>query len=98
MDNSVVAFVLFVGLLSALAMVPKFIRWLQGRHSSLNPAQDVRVVSAVAVGAQHKVVVVSLGSGAHETRLVLGVSPQAINCLHTFASPNVTAPGHGGPR
>ena len=84
MDNSSFALVLFLVLLSALALVPKAVRWLQQRQTWSASPQDIRVVSAIAVGTQHKVVLLAVGAGTAQTHLVLGVGPQAIHCLHTL--------------
>lgn len=84
MDKSAYALILFMAFLLMLAMIPKLVRWLQSRHVSPGLTQELRVMSAVAVGPQHKVVVVALGSGQAQTQLVLGVGPQAVHCLHTL--------------
>jgi flagellar protein FliO/FliZ len=65
-------------------MIPKLVRWLQGRNLMPGQAHDVKVVSALSVGPQHRVVVVSLGAAMNHTSLVLGVSPQSITCLHAI--------------
>ena len=87
MDNSSLALVLFLVLLTVLALVPKGVRWLQQRQPWSASPQDIRVVSAIAVGTQHRVVVVALGTSTEQTQLVLGVGPQAIHCLHTLTLP-----------
>lgn len=62
-------------------MVPRLVRWVQSRQAPLAHEHGLRVLSAIAIGPQHKVVVVALGGGR---RLVLGVAPQSVSCLHTL--------------
>lgn len=53
-----------------------------------------RVVAAVAVGPQQRVVTVEVGPANARTQLVLGVSAQQITCLHVLA----LQPGQGAYR
>ena len=79
--------VLFV---AVLAMLPFAIKWIQkratGEAATFNTS---RLVSVLAVGPQQRVVTVEVGPEGARTWLVLGVTGQAITCLHS--SP-VTAP------
>jgi len=79
---TVAAFVLL------LAMVPMGIKWLQARSVVAGPAAGAanRVLSAVAVGPQQRVVTVEVGPPGARVCLVLGVTAQSIACLHTVAS------------
>jgi flagellar protein FliO/FliZ len=92
-DKSAPALLLLLLFLGVLLMIPKMVRWLQGRNLVPGQAHDLKVVSALSVGAQHRVVVVSLGSAMNHTHLVLGVSPQSITCLHA-----IDASGHLHPQ
>lgn len=74
-------------------MIPKLVRWLQGRNLVPGQTHDLKVVSALSVGSQQRVVVISLGSAMNHMNLVLGVSPQSITCLHA-----VVASGHEHPQ
>lgn len=77
---TVVAFVLL------LAMLPMGIKWLQTRSVVHGPAAGGanRVLSAVAVGPQQRVVTVEVGPADARVCLVLGVTAQSVSCLHTM--------------
>lgn len=54
-----------------------------------------RTIASLAIGPQQRIVTVEVGSGEEKRWLVLGVTPQAINALHTLtpaAEPVVAAP------
>lgn len=78
---TVIAFVVL------LACVPALLRWARQRAPALGrlAGPDSRVVSAVAVGPNQRVVTVEVGPQEARTWLVLGVTPQAIACLHVMA-------------
>lgn len=85
--------VLFVVL---LALLPAAVRWLQRRSGLLGlPAMGPasKVISAMAVGPQQRVVTVEVGPDTARVWLVLGVTSQSVTCLHTL--PVETAPGTG---
>lgn len=77
---TVAAFVLL------LAMVPMGIRRLQARASAAGSSMGTgsKVVSAVAVGPQQRVVTVEVGPAHARICLVLGVTAQSVACLHTM--------------
>lgn len=83
MTQTLLLIVLFIG---ALAALPWLIRRLQQRQAGLlsAPGGASRVLSAVAVGPQQKVVTVEVGPAHQRTVLVLGVTAQQINCLHVL--------------
>ncbi|RYF25893.1 MAG: flagellar biosynthesis protein FliO [Comamonadaceae bacterium] len=97
MTQTLLVVVLFV---AAMAGLPWLIRRLQQRRSGpFSAAAGVsKVLSAVAVGPQQRVVTVEVGPEHQRTVLVLGVTAQQINCLHVLtpggamAAPS-TAPG-----
>ena len=74
------------GFVLLLALVPAGIKWVQGR-AGINSAMVVagsKVLSAVAVGPQQRVVTVEVGPNDARICLVLGVTQQSIACLHSF--------------
>jgi flagellar protein FliO/FliZ len=76
-----------LGFLIALACLPFLIKWLRARGPQalrLEGTQS-RVVSAVAVGPNQRVVTVEVGPLNARVWLVLGVSSSGIQCLHTAA-------------
>jgi len=83
MTQTLLVVVLFVG---AMALLPWAVRRLQQRQSSGALAAGVasRVVSAVAVGPQQRVVTVEVGPENARTWLVLGVTAQQVSCLHVL--------------
>ena len=89
MTQTLVVVVLFVG---AIAMLPWLIKRLQQRHAKGGAAPGVhaRVLSAVSVGPQQRVVTVEVGPEHARTCLVLGVTAQQVTCLHVLG-PNASA-------
>lgn len=84
MTQSLVTVALFIALMLAL---PFLLRRLQERRRALNafaPGAASKLVSAVAVGPQQRVVTVEVGPEHARTWLVLGVSGQSITCLHAL--------------
>jgi len=84
MTQTLLLVVLFI---AALAALPWAIRWLQRRQQALGGATagaGARVLSAVAVGPQQRVVTVEVGPAQQRTVLVLGVTAQHISCLHVL--------------
>lgn len=87
MTQTLVVVVLFVG---AMACLPWLIKRLQQRHAAggLPAGAASRVLSAVAVGPQQRVVTVEVGPEGARTWLVLGVTAQQVSCLHVLAAPS----------
>lgn len=83
MTQTLVVVVMFVG---AMAMLPWVVRRLQQRRTGVGAGAHsaARVLSAVAVGPQQRVVTVEVGPEHARTYLVLGVTAQQINCLHVL--------------
>lgn len=83
MTQTLVVVVLFVG---AMAMLPWLVRRVQQRRAEAGaaPGGTARVLSAVAVGPQQRVVTVEVGPDHARTCLVLGVTAQHISCLHVL--------------
>ncbi|MBC7683474.1 MAG: flagellar biosynthetic protein FliO [Ferruginibacter sp.] len=94
MGQTLMVVVLFV---AVIAMLPLAIKWIQRRAQVGGAAAsgNARVVSAVGVGPQQRVVTVEVGPEGARTWLVLGVTAQSITCLHTVpmgSSPTPSTP------
>lgn len=100
MTQTLLVVVLFVG---AMAALPWLVRRLQQRNAggSASVGAASRVLSAVAVGPQQRVVTVEVGPEHARTWLVLGVTAQQVSCLHVLPvgasgalapAPNTIAP------
>lgn len=74
-----------------IALVPFGLKWVQQRvaagASGVTAAS--RIISAIAVGPHQRVVTVEVGPEGHRTWLTLGVTAQAITCLHIAAVESV---------
>lgn len=77
-----------VGLLvGGIACLPALVRWLQAqRNSNQSPVAQGKVISALAVGPQQRVVTVRVGAAESEVTMILGVTPGSIQCLHKWES------------
>ena len=82
MTQTLLLVILFVG---GIASLPWLVRRVQQRQKHFAGAAGAapRVLSAIAVGPQQRVVTVEMGGDGERTTLVLGVTPQSIRCLHT---------------
>lgn len=91
MTQTLVVVVLFVG---AMAVLPWLVRRLQQRHATagLGAGAASRVLSAVAVGPQQRVVTVEVGPEHARTWLVLGVTAQQVSCLHVLPAVAASTP------
>lgn len=91
MTQTLLLVVLFV---AAIASLPWLVRRVQLRQGRFAPsaAAAPRVLSAIAVGPQQRVVTVEVGAEGERTTLVLGVTAQSIHCLHTLRSQGDAAP------
>jgi flagellar protein FliO/FliZ len=70
-----------------LALLPWFIKWLQRRSlggSAANQSAS-KIISALAVGPHQRVVTVEVGPQGARRWLVLGVTAQQVNCLHSIS-------------
>ncbi|WP_371182235.1 flagellar biosynthetic protein FliO [Xanthomonas sacchari] len=81
--GAVFALLLVLGLILAMAWV---LKRLPG--SGFRPAQGLRVVASLAVGAKERVVVVEVNG----EQLLLGVSPGGVRTLHHLPEPLPQAP------
>ena len=81
MTQTIVSVVLF---LIILVMLPLAVRWFQQRMPrSASLGASSRIVSALAVGPQQRVMTVEVGPEDARVWLVLGVTAHNITCLHT---------------
>jgi flagellar protein FliO/FliZ len=80
---------ILIGLfLCVLVSLPFLIERLK-KHYGLRvdgPTGPARLVSALALGPQQKVMTVEVGPPQARVWLVLGVTQQSIQCLHTMAA------------
>jgi flagellar protein FliO/FliZ len=85
-----------VGLfLAILICTPFLIKWLklgQGMRGEAARHQS-KLISALAVGPQQKVVTVEVGPEGSRTWLVLGITAQQVTCLHVILPSLVTQAG-----
>ena len=84
-------------MIAAMAALPWLLRRWQQRQQAVRSAAGgvvTQVLSSVVVGPNQRVVTVEVGQGSQATRLVLGITPQAITCLHVLGqsgAPTVAA-------
>ncbi|WP_180124686.1 flagellar biosynthetic protein FliO [Rhodoferax sp. BLA1] len=73
---------------AVLASIPFGLKWLQRRMGvgAVGGVVSAKVISAVAVGPHQRVVTVEVGPLDARVWLTLGVTAQAITCLHTSAA------------
>ncbi|WP_298207778.1 flagellar biosynthetic protein FliO [Acidovorax sp.] len=83
MTQTLIVVVLFVGAMAALPWLIRRMR-LHQAASGLAAGTASRVVSAVAVGPQQRVVTVEVGPEHARVWLVLGVTVQQVTCLHVL--------------
>lgn len=82
MTQSLISVAIFIAL---IACIPFAVKWTQrkmGARTGVVGAQ-ARIVSALAVGPHQRVVTVEVGPEGERVWLTLGVTAQAIQCLHT---------------
>lgn len=92
MTQSLITIVVFVALILTLPILAKRFQQRNGglKGSPLGPMS--KVISAMAVGPQQRVLTVEVGPENARTWLVLGVTGQTITCLHTLpALPTLSA-------
>ena len=74
-------------LVVGLACLPFAVRGLVRKKAWGPMAPDAaRILASVPLGPQQKVVTLEMGPKEARFQLVLGVTPQAITCLHKMAS------------
>lgn len=88
MTQSLLLIGLFLFVLACLPFAVTRLKQRYGMGMSNVPGQS-RIVSAVAVGPNQRVVTVEVGPDTAKTWLVLGVTPQAVTCLHTLPAEGV---------
>jgi flagellar protein FliO/FliZ len=92
MTQSLISVIVFV---LVLICIPFLVRWAKNQKSMGGNVSGIssRVISATAVGPHQRVVTVEVGTEGDRTRLILGVTPQSISCLHVA---QVTSPMESG--
>ena len=99
MESSTPALLLVAACVLVLVMLPALTRWLQRRTGLQSTGSDAaaRLVSALPVGPQQRVVTIEVGPPQARTTLVLGVTAQSVTCLHSFApsAPSASTPSAG---
>ena len=84
MTQSLVTVVLFVALMLALPLLLRFLQRKRSMGLAGTAEMASKIVSAMAVGPQQRVITVEVGPEESRTWLVLGVTGQSITCLHTL--------------
>lgn len=85
MTQTIISVAVFLVLLT---LVPLGIKWVQRRSlgGAATVAATSKIVSAIAVGPHQRVVTIEVGPEGGRTWLILGVTAQAITCLHSVAA------------
>lgn len=94
MTQTLLLVILFVAAISSLPWLVRRLQQRQGRFAPSAAAMP-RVLSAVAVGPQQRVVTVEVGEEGERTTLVLGVTAQSIRCLHILPPTSKASPTPG---
>ena len=74
---------LLMGVILSLPWLARLVR-KSGWQGLAAPSSPMKVVSALAVGPQQRILTVEVGSGAHKKWLILGVTSQTITKLDTL--------------
>ncbi len=82
MTQSLISVAIFIAL---IACIPFAVKWTQRRMGARTGeiGAQSRIISAVAVGPHQRVVTVEIGPEGERVWLTLGVTAQAIHCLHS---------------
>ncbi len=91
--------VTLVVVLILLALLPVLIQRIRQRSvaGQMANASAMKIVSAMAVGPHQKLLTVEVGPQSARTWLVLGVSAQAVTCLHRMDAPVDVVPKRDSP-
>ena len=87
MTQSLILIGLFMALLVSLPFLIDRIKKRYGFAQTV-PAAQSRVVSALSLGPHQKVITVETGPSQARIWLVLGVTQQSIQCLHSMPAEN----------
>lgn len=93
MTQSIVSVVFFIVLLACLPMAVKWVKQ-RTKETEGGAGAHSKIISAVAVGPHQRVVTVEVGPEGARVWLTLGVTPQAVSCLH--CAPVVVSHKAGG--
>ena len=92
------SWILVGAFLGVLVCLPMLLKWLKqrvpGRFSDVSGQS--RFISALAVGPHQRVVTVEVGPEGKRVWLTLGVTGQAISCLHSVNVDGATAVSTAG--
>jgi flagellar protein FliO/FliZ len=79
-----------------LALIPIGLKWFQRRvgAGTVGAAVPMKIISAIGIGVNQRVVTLEIGPPHARTWLTLGVTAQTITCLHSAAQSESVA-GHG---
>jgi flagellar protein FliO/FliZ len=84
MTQSLITVVLFIVVIACLPFAVKWIKQQTGGQLG-GLVSQAKFISAVSVGPNQRVVTVEIGPEGKRVWLTVGVTPQAITCLHTSA-------------
>lgn len=81
MTQSLLSVGFFIALLACIPMAVKWVKQRTKDAGSVAGGQS-KIISAIAVGPHQRVVTVEVGPEGARIWLTLGVTPQAVSCLH----------------
>ena len=84
MTQSLITVVLFIALLGAMPFALRRLQQHRLGAAGVDLGSASKLLSTVALGPQQRVVTVEVGPQGARTWLVLGVTGQAITCLHAL--------------
>jgi flagellar protein FliO/FliZ len=84
MTQSLITVILFIGVVACMPFAVKWIKQQTGGRLG-GVVSQAKFISAVPVGPNQRVVTVEIGPEGKRVWLTVGVTPQAIHCLHTVA-------------
>lgn len=83
-----------IALLTIIVSMPWLARRVRasGWQGLKPPEQPTRLVSALAVGSQQRVVTIEVQQGSQTRRLLLGVTPQSVTLLDAWSANDGPSP------
>jgi flagellar protein FliO/FliZ len=91
MTQSLILIGLFLCVLVSLPFLIERVKKHYGLQNPGSAGSGMRLVSALALGPHQKVVTVEVGPANARVWLVLGVTQQSIQCLHTLPADTSSA-------
>ena len=94
MSNTFASLAPLMGLVGLMVLLVWALKWARQRLVAPldGPGSKMRVISAVAVGPQQRVVVVELQDAGVPVRVALGVTPQQVSHLITLSRSTTETP------